>query len=164
MVDSVWQFKVVKPKQLSIGAVRANILNALKDEGKHAVSLLNQTIENWQDPPRMTSEIGYKGGDVAMIAGPTGGMEAVKKWHYLNSGTRIRYAVMSRDWQSKTHPGSLRSGRGQGRVVARGRKQVPRPMPGIEARGWTSTINKMMRKGFHRKIQQAVTRGIRSNQ
>src|SRR3990170_1600278 len=117
MVDTVFQFKAVKPKQLSIGAVRTNILNALKDEGKHAVSLLNETIATWEHKPTMTSEIGYKGGDVAMIAGPSGDMDAVKKWHYLDKGTRVRYAVMSRDWRSKTAPGRLRSGQGQGRVV-----------------------------------------------
>ncbi len=162
MVDSVFQIKVIKPRQLSINAVRANILNALREEGKYAVSLLNQTIENWQDPPRMTSEIGYKGGDVAMIAGPTGDEFAVKKWHWLNSGTRVRYAAMSSDWVSKTVPGSLHSGRGAGRVVARGRRAGAHP--GIQARMWTDLINKKMHKTFHRKIQQAVTRGIRSVQ
>jgi hypothetical protein len=159
VVDSVWQFKAVKPKQLSIGAVRANILNALKEEGKYAVSLLNQTTENWNGKPQMTYDIGYKGGNVALIAGPTGDEFNVKKWHWLNAGTRVRWARMSRDWRSKTAPGSLRSGQGKGNVEIAGRKAGPHP--GIAARGWTGQINKMMRKGFHRRIQRAVTDGIR---
>ena len=166
MVDSVFQFKAVKPKQLRIGAVRANILNALKDEGKHAVSLLNETIATWvHDKPTMISEIGYKGGDVVMIAGPTGNMKGVKKWHWLNLGTHVRYAALSTQkdgekWVSKTKIRTLRSGRGAGWVVARG-KRAGRHR-GIDPRGWTEIINKMMRKTFHRKIQSAVTRGIQT--
>jgi hypothetical protein len=154
----IWQFKAVKPRQLRSARVRANILNALKDEGNYAVSLLNQTIATWEGKPKMEALIGYKGGDVSMIAGPTGDEHNVRKWHLLDDGTKIRYAVMSRNWQSKTRPGRLQAGAGRGRVVARGRKY---PMPGIVARGWTPIINRMMKKGFKRKIQEAVTNGIR---
>ncbi len=162
MVDSVFLFKAVKPKQLSVASVRGNILNALLSERRHAIELLNQTITTFTNPPAMVGDISYKGGDVAMIAGPSGNDEAVKNWHRLDKGTSVRYAVMSRDWQSKTARGRLQSGRGAGRVVARGRRAVPNPMPGIQARGWTPMINKMMKRGFQRKIQRAVTDGIRS--
>lgn len=158
---TVFQFKAVKPKSLSLPQVRARILNALKDEQKYAVSLLNETTASWNSKPVMRGMISYAGGNAAMVVGPTGNDHDVNKWVWLNEGTRVRYAALSRDWQSKTAPGRLRSGPGRGHVVARGYKAGRHR--GIQARKWSDQINKMMRKTFHRKIQRAISEGIRAS-
>lgn len=161
MPYGVFEFKAVKPQALKTAQVRARILNALKSEGKYAESLLNETIATWQhEKPTMTSMISYAGGNVAMIAGPTGNDVGVSKWRWLDQGTRVRYASLSRDWVSKTARGQLRSGHGAGYVIARGFKAGAHR--GIEARGWSDLITKRMRKTFHRKIQQAITEGLRA--
>ena len=53
-----------------------------------------------------------------------------KKFLWLEHGTRIRRRVMSKDWQSKTTPGSLQSGSGAGKALGFGSR------PGIEPRNW----------------------------
>lgn len=157
---TVFLFKAVKPKKLGMASVRARILNVLKEEAKYAEGLLNMTIATWvHERPTMKSLIAYKGGDVTMIAGPSGNEFGVKKWVWLDQGTRVRYAHLSSDWESKTTPRTLSVGRGAGYVIARGRRAGAHR--GIEARGWSDLITQRMRKTFQRKVQQAVTDGLR---
>lgn len=160
MAYGVFAFKAVKPGKLEVAAVRGSILAALNAEKTYALSLLNQTIQPWEnEKPTMKAEISYRGGDVAMVAGPSGNEKGVKKWFWLDQGTRVRYALLSRDWRSKTMPRNIRSGAGAGQVLARGHRAGAHK--GIEARMWSDTINKMIKKGFQRRIQEAVTRGMK---
>lgn len=158
MAYGVFAFKAVKPQAIKVAQVRGSILAALNAEKVYALSLLNQTIATWNEPPTMKAEISYRGGDVAMVAGPSGDLFLAKKWMWLDQGTRVRFAQLSKDWVSKTSPGSLRSGAGAGMVLARGHKAGAHR--GIEARHWSELINKMIKKGFQRRIQEAVTRGM----
>lgn len=63
---------------------------------------------------------------------------------YVSRGTRIRWALMSRDWRSKTAPGRFSPGPGRGRVVIAGRGAMQargiRPRPGIKARKFDEQI------------------------
>ncbi len=67
-------------------------------------------------------------------------------YSYVSRGTRIRWALMSRDWQSKTAPGRFRPGPGRGRVVIAGRGAMQRrgiaARPGIKARKFDEQIVK----------------------
>lgn len=86
-------------------------------------------------------------------------------FHFLNKGTKVRYALMSPDWKSKTKPGRMRSGSGQGRLVLvsrrkpwrRSRKRWPRP--GIKARGWMRDVQRSNTKKFQRQASIARFKG-----
>lgn len=54
-----------------------------------------------------------------------------KPYIFINFGTRVRYAQLSPDWQSKSTPGQLPSGPGAGRALY---IDTSKPKPGIEAR------------------------------
>lgn len=56
---------------------------------------------------------------------------------FVSGGTRVRYAHMSRDWQSKTQPNVLGSGPGQGRMLYVNKNK---PLPGIVARNFAHLI------------------------
>jgi hypothetical protein len=158
MTDVVVSIKAIKPKKLKVDAISQQILFALQDESKDHKRLLGQTTQTWGGAaPTPESLIDLsRGGDAVVISGMGGSAEGIKKWNFLNEGTKVRRAVMSKGWQSKTAPGRLRSGRGRGRVVFISRR-ISRP--GIKPRGWTQRITKMRRKPFQRRITKAMQRG-----
>lgn len=77
-------------------------------------------------------------------------------FHFLNEGTKVRYALMSPDWKSKTAPGRMRSGSGRGRLILvskrkpwkRNRKRWPRP--GIKARGYMRDVQRTNTRSYQR--------------
>lgn len=84
-------------------------------------------------------------------------------YRFLNDGTSIRWAIMSKDWESKTAPGWIGSGPGRGRVTWRGRnryleEQGLLPKQGIDARNWTGLIEEEYRDRFRLDMRYAVTR------
>jgi len=58
-----------------------------------------------------------------------------KRFHWVNHGTSVRYARLSKNWESKSTPGSLKAGYGAGRVL----KRVHKPYPGIKPRDFGRT-------------------------
>lgn len=74
-------------------------------------------------------------------------------WKFLESGTKVRYAVLSTDWQSKTSPDTIASGRGSGRVLF---IDTSRPMDGIEARDWTKIIATTVTDLLSRRLKIVV--------
>lgn len=78
----------------------------------------------------------------------------IKKWVWLDQGTRVRYATMSGNWQSKTRQRWFGSGRGRGHVLFVRRKY---PRPGIEARGWSESLTLTRKNAF----QKAVLAGLK---
>ena len=90
---------------------------------------LDKTVGTWERKPRFTAEP-ITGGWGARIS-------PLYPWEYLNRGTRVRYANLSRDWKSKTKPNVIGSFRGSGRVLFISRRH---PRPGIQARNWQDMI------------------------
>lgn len=72
-------------------------------------------------------------------------------YFYLNAGTSVRRAVLSKDWMSKTGVRSLKSGEGAGRVVAVG-KRISRP--GIKARHWTEVVVEELLPQFEKDMAE----------
>jgi len=166
---TVFLVKGIKPSRLNVDVYRQEILNDLRAEGKVHQKELKKTTRTWQgETPKFESLIGLErgsSGSASVMTGPTGSDKAVNKWEWLNKGTRIRWALMSRDWQSKTRPRWFGSGRGAGRVIIAGRRAMTmrgiRPRPGIEARGWSDDLTKRRRRPFTRRMIGAMQRASR---
>lgn len=153
--------KAIKPQKMKLDQVRKELLNALRAEGRDVKKLYEPTVATWKgDKPFFEILIGLTGRDASVLVGPNGSKEALKKFKFLDEGTRIRWALMSSDWKSKTKPGSLKSGGGRGRVVVVGRKAMRKPRPGIKARGWTPMIKKRRRKPFTKRTIDAKNVGL----
>lgn len=98
-----------------------------------ALPLFAKTTATWNQQPTFTPQPTARGW--TMTVNP----EFPYGW--INKGTRIRYALMSKDWKSKTKPNVIGSYRGHGRVLVISRK---RPRPGIVARNFSDIILRRM--------------------
>lgn len=164
-MTTTFLFKSIKPQKLNVDAIRLELLNALRAEATEVKKQYRQTVSTWSDPPSFDSAISLSGGDASVLVGPTGTDRQVKKFLYLDEGTSIRWAVMSRDWRSKTRPGSLNSGPGAGHVVIAGRRAMQsrniQPRPGIQARNFSGTIAERRRRPFQRSMVKAMQKGAK---
>lgn len=156
--------KGIKSPTLQVDKIRLELLNALHKEGRAAVKEHEKTVKTWRgEKPTFVSQVSLAGGNATLLVGPTGDEKGVAKWSWLNEGTKIRWAVMSGDWQSKTTPRSFGSGPGAGRVVIYGKAAMLKrgigPRPGIEAREWTTEIQKRRKREFQRLMVEAIQRG-----
>lgn len=144
---------------LSPRRVRAEILNALKEEGREIKRELTEDVTGtWREHKPNFSEpvVRYAGGD-ALVMVAYGQDEAGDVFRFLDEGTRIRYAKLSPDWVSKTAPGKLKSGQGAGHVMRRGYEAGPHP--GIKARGWTDLIKQKHAFSMAIRIRYAIAKG-----
>lgn len=138
----VYQVKAIKAKKMNIDQIRSAIKADIK-EFRRAVIFddFRGTVKTWKnEKPNFKSQIKENKDFIITAYLVEDGSKGSKKWIFLNGGTSVRWAVMSPDWKSKTTPGTLKSGRGRGRVLAVGKKRLRRPRPGIEARNWTKII------------------------
>lgn len=160
-VNPVFLIKPVLPKRLfDERKFRGKIAQALLQEKRRLIKLLNMTIATWDDPPKMVGNTAYRSGNPTVTAGPPeDGSIQSRKWMWLNQGTRVRYADLSPDWVSKTAPRILQSGAGAGKVLRRGRDA--KWHPGIEPRNWSETIANMERDNFERLIYKAIQESLR---
>jgi len=160
-VNPVFLMKPVVPKALfDEKAFRGRIAQALLQEKRRLIQLLNMTISTWDDPPKMVGATAYRTGNPTVTAGPPDdGSIQSKKWMWLNQGTSVRYADLSPDWQSKTSPGVVHAGMGAGQVLRRGHNA--RRHKGIEARNWSTIIANMERDNFQRLIYRAIQESLK---
>lgn len=150
MASYVFAAKTFAYAPISDAKTRAFILNALKETAKDINQRFMMIVSTWRRKPRFDRPtIRYAGGD-AFIRMST----ADKRFLWLDEGTRIRWALLTRDWVSKTTPNSYQSGPGRGYVWLRGKKAILgdesearirrgfHVQPGIEARNWTRMLER----------------------
>lgn len=118
------------------------IRKAHETAGSAGEVMIDRTTATWEHNLKAKAETKGRGGDYVTILklSPT---EAAEIWHYLDEGTDVRYALMSPDFSPKTRPGSLDAVAGTGGVVI---VDLDHPKPGIDARGWSKEIAKMIGK------------------
>lgn len=114
--------------------------------------LYDRTIRTWEHKPDFVKRTNHTA-DRAEASINTDS----KIFGFIDDGTRVRRAVMSEDWRSKTTPGRLSSGRGSGRVVFIS-KNIS--LPGIEARRFTEIIGKRISRRA-RGVYDKVLKGMR---
>ena len=141
MASYVFSAKAIAAKPLSDAVVRAHVLNALKETARDINIRLMMIVSTWRHKPVFSKPvIRYAGGDAHVTVATN---DAI--FMYLDEGTSHRWAVTSRDWQSKTSPGGgYQSGPGRGMVWIRGAGAMGRAgipaQPGIKARLWTAQL------------------------
>jgi len=83
----------------------------------------------------------------------------------LDTGTSWRWAVMSKDFRPKTQVRVLRSQRGAGRTIIRGRRAMTArhmsPRQGIKARFFSDEITKIEKLPFIHRIESAISAAAR---
>ncbi len=86
------------------------------------------------------------------------------KMFWLDDGTRVRWALMSPDWVSKTRPRAIGSRGGSGRVIIAGKRaMIARgigPRPGIKARQFTREIVVRRQKPYTKAMTRALRKGL----
>jgi hypothetical protein len=142
----------VKPKK-----VYDTVYDSLRWQARHFVQLeLEKTVATWKDEKpkwddRRGISISNKGGNITMNISPTGTEYAINKWMWLEGGTSLRWAVMTGvsdgGFTPKTRVGELKSYRGKGKAILRGKTAMNQagythPKPGIEPRNWLAIVHK----------------------
>lgn len=156
-MGKLFKFTTLTPKAFKPKEIRFALLEENEKAGEELVALFEKTVQTWEgERPGFELVRKLTGDTVSLEVVLTGSDMAIKKWFWLNRGTRVRYAILSSDWQSKTTPGELDSGEGSGRVV---RIDMNNPQPGIEARGWTKIIVAKFKGKYYARMQKAMRRG-----
>lgn len=149
----------LKTPRLNVEALDAQVRHEMIYTGTQMKMYLNQTTSTWKGPkPTFNLLMPKEQARIMLTVYPAGNALGVKKWRWLDEGTRVRRALMSRDWISKTAPagsklGSFQSFGGRGKVVFVSRK-IRRP--GIKARNWSKALAKYYEKAFPDRINNAV--------
>lgn len=91
---------------------------------------------------------------VKMEANSAPGAE-LSVYELLDEGTDLRYMHVSDDWQSKTTPGSLKSGAGTGTTVGLGK-----PVDGIDERRFESTIDRTLNTKLDTVVYNSFKEGL----
>ena len=113
-----------------------------------------RTVRTFSAPqPQFTAVTSFQGGIVGVD---------VSTDHFvyglLDAGTPVRRAIMSRDFVSKTVPGSLKTRRGRGGVVFISKK-ISRP--GIKARNFSSNIAEEMETEAPEIIDRHIDKAVK---
>lgn len=124
------------------GIVDRAMGDLVRDE---AVPLFQNTTRTWVNRPSFEPVKTPRGWAV--------GIDPIYPWKYVDEGTRVRRAIMSRDWKSKTKSNVITSYAGRGRVVFISRKVN---LPGIQARNFRDIIMRRIQARAARAVRDAL--------
>jgi hypothetical protein len=152
-----------RPKlKFDLKGITVQLRKAVEAEAFEHRRLLRETTKTWKGVKpqfRSTNIVSQK--QIAIATFPFGGGPRAKgywKWVWLERGTKIRWALMTGDWRSKTSRGVLGSGSGGGGVVIVGKRAMMRrnikPRPGIQARNFIAEMNKVRSRKFKGELEK----------
>jgi hypothetical protein len=143
---------------------------ALREEAAADKKLLQKTTKTWTGKkPRFATPttLDTSGASLSIYTYPAG--PGADKWGWLEEGTKVRWAVMSKGFRPKTRRAWLNSQGGRGGVVIAGKRAMMRKnikaRPGIKARNWVAQVQKerapkfkaLMQKEFGLVAKQVIT-------
>lgn len=133
---------------LDSNRARGLILSSLQKLEKEAHEKFDGTVATWNHKVEFTGNVYYASGD-AIVEITTDD----KIWDYLDAGTNVRHAKMSKGFQPKTKVHTWGSVAGVG-----GKESVSWKMnfKGIEAREWSL----MAQTEFGKKLEDAIDLAI----
>lgn len=133
------------------------IQDAIAEEvGGEARMSAEKTIVTWNNKPDVVVETTARGTRLK-IGNVKLGNRSKPIWKYLDQGTAVRYATMTKGFRAKTRPGYLVSYAGAGRLAYVSTK-VPRP--GIAPRRWSESIQSRGRKAIQAGVRKAIRDGL----
>jgi hypothetical protein len=165
-------FRVIIPKPLNINGMAAPIRDAVIKDALAMGKDFEKVTRTWKgDVPRIQTEAklvppgappatGFHTSFTASAWPREDGSKGYWKWRWLDEGTKVRYAVMSTPFISKTRKGQLQSWVGKGKMLHVSKKH---PMPGIEARGFTIALRKKWEQPFKDHMKAAVAEARRAS-
>ena len=154
------RFIPVGDPKFDLKGITTRLRAALEQEAFEHRRLLRQTTSAWDSTrPQFRSQTTVGPTQIAITTAPFGNGPGAKKWRWLEGGTKIRWAVMSSDWRSKTRRAWLNSRRGRGNVVIAGKRAMMarniKPRPGIKPRNWIAEVNKERSRKFKGLLERA---------
>jgi hypothetical protein len=119
-----------------------------------------QSYKTWQHKPYFQSKVYSTSDEIIGMTWTTGQPSKSNPYPWIERGTKVRYALLSPDWQSQTKPGKLVSSPGRGKVILVSRAH---PRPGIKARNFTSIVKKNALKSFPRRMEGALNSAVKAS-
>ena len=154
--DVLIDIKPVHGEEINDMAIIRAVQKEMRVQAKSAENLFEKGYENWQanHKPKWKLTLSVRGTDYVgrMYTGD-------KPFLWVEAGTKKRRRWMSKDWQSKTTVGILRSSAGAGtpgKFAGKGRQPKP-----IAARDFRVIVAERMKGSFSRNMQRAVNKGSR---
>lgn len=146
--------KPARPFQSSI--FRDEIEKAVKAVALEIQKDFERTVATWKDKPDF--EIETKTGAAASGIKITVTPDPEKPYLFVDKGTKVRYATMSKDFEAKTDPNVIQAFPGKGKMLFVNKK---RPRPGIKARNFSKIIAKTNKAELAREVKNALARAAR---
>jgi hypothetical protein len=147
-----------REKNFKVRDLRTAARQAAEIAGDKALKLFLQTVKTW----RTQTSFWYRTAETN---------EGVKltfftdnpKYHFVDEGTAVRYAVMTPDFIARTKPNVLNAFKGKGGLWYMLRKGHPDPKPGIAPRNFSEIITErtgpVFRGALQRELSDALERG-----
>lgn len=143
----------ILPSSVREDQVRLNMLTAIARVAADAKRDIRRTTAHWNH--RVTFTVNKTLSRRAADYGFTITTDDLI-WGFLNEGTEVRYAVMTRDFEAKTQPNVLDSGEGHGGFDHWGQAD------GIEARNWSRMLAAQYEPILRDAVAQAMLAGFRN--
>jgi hypothetical protein len=148
--------RAIKPgKPFQSSVFREEMLVAAKEIEKQALEDFKRTTATWTNKPKFSVKVD-QGSGVGGIRIQVATDDAA--YGYVDKGTKVRYATMSKDWVSKTEPNVIQAFPGKGKKLFVNKKY---PRPGIKARNFSKIIAKTTQKELSRVAKNALARAAR---
>lgn len=156
-------FKSIKPAtKFRSSTFRDEFRKAADQMSGQVKKDFEKTTATWKEKPEFETSVkvgNVAGGKLAkQVTGSASGISLEVStdsaiYLYLDEGTEVRYATMSKDFRAKTRPRFIGSRRGRGRKLFVSKKH---PRPGIKAREFTKTIAKKWTPAFRDRMNKAM--------
>jgi hypothetical protein len=166
------QFRVLLPKKLMVKNMIAPIRDANIKAAKEMGVDLEKVTKKWKgDKPRIQTEAklvpasvppatGFHSAFTASAWPRDDGSKGYSKWMWLDEGTKVRYATMTKGFVPKTRVGQLNSWVGKVKLLFISKK---RPRPGIKARKFTLALRKKWEKPYRAAMEKAVEKAAKAS-
>lgn len=135
---------IIPKKLFDVPAGQVAKEKALESLAQKAKVKLEKPVADFDEPVEFTVKVTRNGITITTTS---------RVYKFLNEGTRVRYATMSKNFSPKTRVGSFSSSRGRGGLLFVNRNK---PMPGIVARGWTPIVQKEIQAEFPREFKSVI--------
>lgn len=150
--------KPIYPTSITSREMNAYFLNALLRVKENVEQDYKATTATWQEHhPRFRVFVRYGLGSARVLGGPVGEDLDSKVWHWIDSGTTHRKAVMSWGFRPKTRYRVIGSTAGKGRMIFVSKYLW---LPGIKAREFTQAIQENNADLLDKEIRHAIFKAI----